>query len=113
METLVILVVAAGLSAAVVWWAMSPTDAHRRSEPRRPPGAPMRASPARVEETADGFVLLPGDDTAVPDDRPSAAWSLLRLALAIAIVSAVIVAAVALIGLLVKLQLDQYFTTGA
>ncbi len=58
--------------------------------------------------------MLMHDDSAILDDeRPPAALSVLRLALAIAVVSAVVVAAVALIGVLVKLQLDQYFRTGA
>ena len=114
METLIILVVAAGLSAAVVWWAMSPPVVRaQRRDPRT--RLPDRTAPAAAlpEEIGDGFVLMP-DASPVPDDeRPPAALSVLRLAVAIAVVSAVVVAAVALIGLLVKLQLDQYFRTGA
>ncbi len=114
METLIILVVAAGLSAAVVWWAMSPPDvrASRRTPRSRLPDRPASAA-ALPEEGGDAFVLMP-DASPIPDEeRPPAALSLLRLAVAIAVVSAVVVAAVALVGVLLKLQLDQYFRTGA
>lgn len=110
------MVVAAGMSAAVVWWAMSPPDVRaRRRDPRMLlPRRPATAAPVPVPEDAgEGFVLLPGATAAPDDERPPAALSLLRLAVAIAVVSAVVVAALALIGLLVKLQLDQYFRTGA
>jgi hypothetical protein len=110
-ETLIILVVAAALSAAVVWWAMSPpaVRASRDPRPRRARPAPARGT---SEEPSDGFVLLPGDARIELEDRPNPAWSVVRLVAAIAIVSAIVVAAVALIGLFLKLQLDQYFTTG-
>ena len=111
METLVILVVAAGLSAGVVWWAMSPPEARtRRAAARR--ARPDRSARPLVADDPDGFVLLPGAAPALSDDRPPAAWSLLRLVITIAIVAAVAVAALGLVGLFVKLQLDQYFTGG-
>jgi hypothetical protein len=104
-ESLVILVVAAGLSAAVVWWAMSPPEG--RARPRRERPAARRADVPRDE--ADGFVLLRGAARTVDEERPPAAWSLLRIALVIAVAIVVVVAVVGLIGLLVKVQLDQYF----
>ena len=115
METLIILVVAAGLSAAVVWWAMSPPDVRAQRRVSRTRVGDRPASPGAVlpEETGDGFVLLADAGPIVDDERPPAALSLLRLAVAIAVVSAIVVATVALVGLLVKLQLDQYFRTGA
>jgi hypothetical protein len=114
LETLIILLVAAGLSAAVVWWAMSPPVIRdQRRDPRaRRPDRTTSPRPA-PEDTGDGFVLMPDASPILDDDRPPAILSLLRLAVAIAVVSAIVVAAIALIGLLVKLQLDQYFRTGA
>lgn len=104
-----ILVVAAGLSAAVVWWAMSPPDARTRPRRRRAAGSSTEAKP--TAEEADGFVLLPGAPRMVEEDRPPAAWSLLRIAIALALAIALVVGAVGLIGLFLKLQLDQYFAT--
>ena len=114
MEALVILVAAAGLSAAVVWWAMSPpaTTAQRPKRPtRRPAARPAPRTPTAAEESGDVFVLLPGE-TAVEDDRPPAALSVIRIVMAIAVVAAVVVATFAVIGFLLKLQLDGYFAGG-
>jgi hypothetical protein len=123
METIVILGVAAGISAAVVWWASIPPGsmAFRRQRPSRraardaalsfretfqttgPEPAPVRPVPD------DGFITV---QQAVPDDRPPRILSLLRIALAIGLVAALGVAVVALLGFLLKLQLDKYLGGG-
>ena len=102
METLVILVTAAGLSAAAVWWRMSRPDAGR-GESR------LVGFGAGAEETLDAFVFGPSDVPAPQEDRPARTASLVRLAVAIVVSTLVLVAAVWGIGLLVKLQLDSYF----
>ena len=114
MEALVILVAAAGLSAAVVWWAMSPpaATAQRPKRPTpRPPPRPAARPQTAAEESGDVFVLLPGE-TPVEDDRPPAALSVLRIVMAIAVVATIVVATFAVIGFLLKLQLDGYFVGG-
>jgi hypothetical protein len=124
METIVILVVAAGISAAVVWWATMPAGASifpKRGKPSRrqaqhaalsfretfqstgPDPTPFRPAPE------DGFMTV---QQAVPDDRPPPVLSVLRLVFAIGLVAAIGVAVVALLGLLVKLQLDKYLGGG-
>jgi hypothetical protein len=110
METLVILVIAAGLSAGVVWWALNPTgsSAGPKTAPRvtvldRPPDLPAELEP-------DHFVLLPSDVTAPPDDRPAPARSLIRLVFTIAFVAALGVVVLTLLGWLLKIQLDHYFS---
>ena len=98
-----ILVVAAGLSAAVVWWAMEPAKPKRARKPPRP-------AVASVEDaSSESFVLPPAQSSAIDEERPAAAWSLLRLVVTIAVVSAFVVAVLAAFALLVKLQLDEYF----
>ena len=106
-----ILVAAAGLSAGAVWWWMSrPAD--------RPGWADRRA--ARLvgfggsAEDAEGdfFAFAPSADATIREDRPSAAISVARLALAVALWTIVVVAAALAIGFLVKLQLDRYFLSG-
>lgn len=102
METLLILVLAAGLPAAAVWWALS--------------RAPGRGDDGRLvgfgPQGADAFVFSPSDSTPVPDDRPPRSISLARLSVAVAISTVVLVAAVWVLGLLVKVQLDRYFLSG-
>jgi hypothetical protein len=115
METVVIFAVATLGSAAVVWWAMNtPPEGAQTREPRisfRKAFQPTVPDPLPDEPSADGFVLLPaGGVPAVPDDRPPRSLSLLRIVLTIAFVAALGVAAVAFIGLLLKFQLDQFFT---
>jgi hypothetical protein len=115
METVVIFAVSTLGSAAVVWWAMNPPQERARSrEPRisfRKAFQPTVPEPLPDEPGADGFVLLPAAGMPVlPDDRPPRSLSLLRIVLTIAFVAGLGVAAVALIGILVKLQLDQFFT---
>lgn len=106
MEALVILVVAAGLSAVVVWRAMAPEGEAREKPPRRTFDSP---EPLADEPRPEGFVLMPTDGPVIVDDRPPPALSLLRLVLTIAFVAALGVMVVAVLGWLVKLQLDQYF----
>lgn len=104
METLVILLVAAVLSAGVVWWAMNPPAG-------RPPKEPKVTRPRVVpQEAPEVFVLMPGEVAPLADDRPSPAWSLLRLALTIAVVAAVGVAVLTVLGFMIKAGLDEYFT---
>ena len=117
MEALVILVVAASLSAGVVWWGMSPPGGRASAKVKRPrrrgPPRPtfQTTGPDPVEEPpGDGFVLLPGGSAVVHDDRPPATLSLVRLLLTITIVAAIAVATLALLGFVLKLQLDRYFT---
>jgi hypothetical protein len=132
MEVVIILAVATGLSAWVVWWALQPPGrtrekpAHPRKHLRFPwPARPRKETPAPaprpmfqttgpdpVSDRAggDGFGVLPPGAPAAVDDRPSRSLSLVRLALAITFVAVLVVAALAVIGFLVKTQLDQYFT---
>jgi hypothetical protein len=114
METVVIFVVATLGSAAVVWWAMNPPEG--RAATKEPPISFRKAFQPTVpeqlpeEQGTDEFVLLPaGGMPSVSDDRPPRSVSLLRIVLTIAFVAALGVAALAMIGLLIKLQLDQYF----
>jgi hypothetical protein len=111
METIVILVVAAGVSAAVVWWASAPP---RPPRPRRARPRPITlresfqsTAPEALPEAAaeEAFVMLP---QGVLDERPPRLLSLLRLVLAIGFVAALAVGAVAGLGYLLKLQLDKF-----
>jgi hypothetical protein len=110
MESLVILVIAAGLSAAVVWWAMAPPEGSSGVRAPTKASVPEPSTPLADEPRPDGFVLMPTDEPVVPDDRPPPALSLLRLALTITFVAALGVAALTILGWLVKIQLDQYFS---
>jgi hypothetical protein len=113
-EAFVILVVAAGLSAVVVRWAMkSPTGRPRPKEPRTISiEAPIPQPVASLEEelNADGFVLTPREESEPDDERPSRALSLVRLALIITFFAALGVGVLAVLGFVLKAQLDQYFT---
>lgn len=109
MESLVILVIAAGLSAVVVWRAMAPTEGEAGEKAPRRSGALDAPGPPTDEPRPDGFVLMPTDGPVVADDRPPPAISLLRLVLAITFVAALGVVVLAVLGWLIKLQLDQYF----
>ena len=75
-------------------------------------GATLEAVMAEPEEDlgGDGFVLPPAPPAR--EDRPPPTLSVARLALTLAVTTAVLVAAAWLIGLLVKLQLDRYFRSG-
>jgi hypothetical protein len=110
MESLVILVIAAGLSAAVVWRALAPGGGRPRPKASPPVTVldPPPDLPAELEP--DHFVLLPTEGGAWSDDRPAPALSLIRLVLTIAFVAALGVVVLALLGWLVKIQLDHYFS---
>jgi hypothetical protein len=123
-ETIVILVVAAGISAAVVWWATMPPGASilpRRGPTRRetreaslnfreafqstgPDPATLRPTPVE-----DGFMTV---EQAVPDERPPPVLSVIRLVFAIGLVAALGVAVIAILWLLVRLQLDRFLGGG-
>ena len=106
-----ILVAAAGLSAAGIWWWMSrPADRRRRKEE----GAPRLVGFGGSGEQAanDSFVFAPSADAAIPDDRPPRAVSVARLVLAIVAWTILLVGAASAVGFLLKLQLDRYFLSG-
>lgn len=65
-----------------------------------------------MDGSSDFFVLRPSYVPPIREDRPPAGWSLARLALTIAVTTALLVAAASAIGFLVKLQLDRYFRSG-
>lgn len=112
MEPFVILALAAALSAIVVWWAtIPPEERTRAAKPGKVSTAPRPTPPPPEEEpVTDSFVLAPGDSPLPPDERPPRVLSLLRLALTITFFAAVGVGILAVLGYLVKTQLDQYFT---
>jgi hypothetical protein len=118
METVLILLIAAGVSAGVVWWASTPPGTPlipRRRLPEDTGFSPtLRESfqttgPEPAQSTAtppdDGFQFL---QQAVADDRPPRILSVIRIIFAIGFVAALGVATLALLGLLVKLELDTY-----
>lgn len=107
MESLVILVVAAGVAAAVVWWAMSSSDRRGGEKMPRKVSVPEPSWVLADDPADDGFVLLPTSERV--EDRPSRAVSLIRLIVTIAFVAGAAVALLTAIGMLIKLQLDQYF----
>jgi hypothetical protein len=113
-EAFVILAVAAGLSAVVVWWATNLPGPRPRPKESRTPSADTRPLQPEAEvddePPPDRFVLLPSDSIEPPDDRPPPAVSLVRLAVTITFFAALGVGILAVLGLLVKSQLDQYFT---
>jgi hypothetical protein len=108
-ETVLILVLAAGLSAALVWWALAPTG-DRRRVPRRARLRRVGAELPPASTDTDSFVLLPVGGPILPEDRPPRARSVLVLAAAIMLVAAVSVVVLTLLGLVLKAQLDRYFT---
>ncbi len=103
-----ILVAAAALSAAGIWWRMGRPDQGPRASDRRTFGFGDPAESAG----GDFFVFQPTETPAVHDDRPPPALSLARLALAIAVSTVILVAAASAIGLILKLELDRYFMSG-
>jgi hypothetical protein len=110
MESLVILVVAAGLSAAVVWWAMTPSERRGGQKAPRKVSVPEPSWVLSEEPKHDAFVMLPSSEPVPPDDRPSPALSLLRLILTISLVAGFAVAVLTVLGWLIKVQLDEYFS---
>jgi hypothetical protein len=128
-ESFVILAVAAALSAVVVWWAVNQPrtpSTGREKPPKEEPAGPKEepsAQPIPVtapipqqvaspsdELASDGFVMLPTEGASVPDDRPSPALSIVRLVLTITFFAALAVAVLTVLGILVKTQLERYFT---
>jgi hypothetical protein len=113
-EAFLILAVAAGLSAIVVWWSTNQPGG--RPRPKGPRTSSVRApvpeplSSLAEELGPDRFVLLPTEADDPPDDRPPPAVSLMRLAVIITFFAALGVGVLAVLGYLVKSQLDQYFT---
>lgn len=107
METLVILLVAAGIAAGVVWWVSSPREVTARHRPRtitfRETFQTTMPEPA-AGIADDGFAL----DSAVPEEPPRRFMALIRIALTIAVVAVVAVGAIGGLWLLVKMQLDKY-----
>ena len=65
------------------------------------------------EGHADFFVLPPSDSAPLRVDRPSVPISLLRIGLAVAATTAILVGVAYLAGLVLKLQLDRYFSSGS
>jgi hypothetical protein len=127
-ESFVILAVAAALSAVVVWWAVNQPWTASTGRENAPgaksagPGEESSAQPIPVtapipqqvdspsdELASDGFVMLPTEGASVPDDRPSPALSIVRLVLTITFFAALAVAALTVLGILVKTQLERYF----
>jgi hypothetical protein len=114
-ESFIILAVVAGLSAVVVWRAMGqpggrpkPKDPHRVKKSKEPRWVERKA---REEDgKPEGFVLLPSETPLPADDRPPSALSVARLALTIAVVAALGVGVLTVLGFLVKSQLDRYFS---
>lgn len=60
----------------------------------------------------DVFVLTPSRAPPIREDRPPPTISVVRLALTLAVTTAVLVAVAWVGGLLLKLQLDRYFSSG-
>ena len=110
-EIVAILVAGAGLSAAWAWWRMSRPDGLRTPNGRR--ASRLVGFGGSAEEvTGEMFVFAPSEEPAIDDDRPPPGRSVARLALAIAVSSAMLVAAAWAIGFLIKVQLDRYFIAG-
>ena len=115
MESFIILAVAAGLSAVVVWWALGqPGGRPKPREPRRVrrPKEPRRVKTKDAKEDVgnEEFVLLPSERPVPADDRPPSALSVARLALTIAVFAVLGVGVLTVLGILVKNQLDRFFS---
>lgn len=115
MESFIILAVAAGLSAVVVWWALGePGGRPKPKEPRRVQKAkePRRGQTKAAEEDVnhEEFVLLPSESPVPADDRPPSALSVARLALTIAVFAVLGVGVLTVLGILVRNQLDRFFS---
>lgn len=106
MESFIILAVVAGLSAVVVWWALGqPGGRPKPKEPRR-----VRRKAAEEDVNEEEFVLLPSESPVPADDRPPSALSVARLALTIAAFAVLGVGVLTVLGILVKNQLDRFFS---
>jgi hypothetical protein len=113
-ESFIILVVAAGLSAAVVWWGISqPGDRSKRKRPRKlpvPGPAPQPAAALGDERAGESFVVHPAAADPPLEDRPSPALSIVRLALTITFFAALAVGVLTVLGILVSSQIAEFFT---
>jgi hypothetical protein len=114
-ESFIILAVAAGLSAAVVWWGLSqPGGRPKTKVPRKlrvPAPAPQPAAALGDERTGDDFVVHPTAPTDPPlEDRPPPALSIVRLALTITFFAALAVGVLTVLGILVSNQIAEFFT---
>ncbi len=91
------------------WTSRSEEPATRKSA-----GGPRTPGSSGAEGAGgDFFVLHPAEGPAPRIDRPPPARSLARLALTVALITALLVAVAWLIGFIVKVQLDRYFTSGS
>jgi hypothetical protein len=116
-ESFIILAVAAGLSAAVVWWGMNqPGGRPKPKKPRKvpvpvPAPAPQPAAALGDELAEDDFVVHPTTQAEPPlEDRPSPALSIVRLALTITFFAALAVGVLTVLGILVSNQIAEFFT---
>jgi hypothetical protein len=66
----------------------------------------------RPETEGEFFVLQPSDSPPPRVDRPPPALSIARLALTVAVTTVLLVAVAWMVGFIVKVQLDRYFTSG-
>jgi len=66
----------------------------------------------RAETEGEFFVLQPSGAPHPRIDRPPPALSIARLALAVAVTTVLLVAVAWVVGFVVKVQLDRYFTSG-
>jgi hypothetical protein len=113
-ESFIILAVVAGLSAVVVWWALGQPGG--RPKPKEPRRVQKAKEPRRVQKAAEEdvneeeFVLLPSESPVPADDRPPSALSVARLALTIAVFAVLGVGVLTVLGILVKNQLDRFFS---
>jgi hypothetical protein len=113
-ESFIILAVAAGLSAAVVWWGLSqPGGRPKTKVPRKlrvPAPAPQPAAALGDEPTPEDFVIHPTPAEPPLEDRPPPALSILRLALTITFFAALAVGVLTVLGILVSNQIAEFFT---
>ncbi len=105
-----ILVAGAGLSAAWAWSRLGRPAGGNPGGRKATHLIGFADTPG--ETTGDIFVFAPSAAPAVDDDRPPPAMSVARLALAIAVSAAALVAVAWAIGFLIKMQLDRYFLAG-
>jgi hypothetical protein len=114
-ESFIILAVVAGLSAVVVWWTLGQPGG--RPKPKEPRRVQKSRESRRVQRKAaeedvndEEFVLLPSESPVPADDRPPSALSVARLALTIAVFAVLGVGVLTVLGILVKNQLDRFFS---
>jgi hypothetical protein len=113
-ESFIILAVAAGLSAAVVWWGISqPAGRSKTKQPRKlsvPAPTPQPAATLGEERAGESFVVHPAAADPPLEDRPSPALSIVRLALTITFFAALAAGVLTVLGILVSNQIAEFFT---